>query len=141
MVATDYPDYEGGKQRVYLVPEWAALNAVDKDLYKATNNLAAGMGSSGVYTVTAGKTLYITDYTWSISANVAADRELNQMGVASIIDNTAGTTFVIEGGNGGGGASLNKPIIIPANHIVGYGVLNASNHACDIRITAHGYEV
>lgn len=106
----DYPDYEGGKQKVYLVPEWAALEAVDKNLYGYANvgdDLEAELLT---YAVPTGKTLYVVQF----GAGVGAATGLKFY----IRDIKLPTTSIraVSGGYTGGSAPLNKPVVVEAGH-------------------------
>ena len=141
MTATDYPDFEGGKQRVYLTPEWAAKEAVDKTFVIAPNNMPAvpGLLSSGTYLVPAGKTLYITHVSFLGYATAAADRELNQ-GIWGQL--YVGVDVRYEAmGSFGVTAVLSKPVVVVAGETLGYGIANVSNHNIMVGCLIAGYEV
>ncbi len=136
-----YPDYEGQKQRVYLVPEWAAKEAVDKSFESGIVLVGFNAGTSVSYVVPAGKTLYITQFGFRGLASVVGDSDLNQMCYGWIDEITAGLVLWQQGGNGGGGATFPKPIAIPAGHQVDFYVYGMANHNLLVLVTAAGYEV
>ncbi len=140
-MAHGYPDYEGDKQRVYLVPEWAALGAVDKTFVSGDTGKARNDSVVVNYIVPAGKTLYITTLSCYSGASGAADSDLNQMCKIVCGDATTGTNFWTQAGNGGVGAVLSKPGVIPAGHQAQFSVVNLANHNCDIGLSVLGYEV
>lgn len=140
---TDYPDYEGGKQKVYLVPEWAALNAVDKDFEASTSTVDFGEGTSFIYDVPTGKTLYLTQFAWATFAVAAANADLPQMSWGRLIIDPSGTPIEkwSQAGNGGGGTTFPKPIVIPGGSRVGGYVISKANHAMVPVVVASGYEI
>ena len=140
-MSSGYPDYEGGKQRVYSVADWAALFGVDKT-FRATGvgQVYAGT-ATGNYVVPAGKTLYIVQASVEIHADAAANAELNQMTSFWAGDATAGSYPLFAGGNGGVVVPLVEPLIIPAGHIFLYHADVWANHACTLNLTISGYEV
>jgi hypothetical protein len=140
-MAKGYPDYEGDKQRVYLAPEWAAKEAVDKNFLAYLASGDFGDGPNIDYTVPADKTLFITQVGWSCLAAIAANGELNQM-CSLLVYNATTVTFVWDvGGNGGGSSIFNKPITVTTGQRVIIYCTNKSNHACEMYVTAGGYEV
>ncbi len=126
---------------IYLQPEWAALQGDDKNFSVGASNQTRGNGASASYTVTAGKTLYISGASFWIYANLAADSDKNQMGLAWLYNNTDLIYLATLGGNGGGGLSFPKPLVIPSEKEFKYFVLNRSNHNCDMYMSAWGYEI
>jgi len=141
VVATDYPDFEGPKQKLYLTPEWGALVGVDKNIVGNALNKAPATSLTISHIVPAGKQLYLTQFSCVGQANLAADAELNQMVIALLYDLTALTSLYWIGGNGGAMAPLSKPIVIPAGHQVDAIITNRSNHNCDLWGGFGGYEV
>ncbi len=124
---------------VYLQPEYAAKTGVDKNFLGIATNQAYGGGGNVNYTVTAGKTLYISSLGFRIGANNAADADKNQIGYALL--NIGGSTVCSFGGNGGGGQTLSKPYVATSGQAVILNVTNLANHTCDIVVYANGYEV
>jgi len=136
-----YPDFEGDKSGLYLKPEWAAKEGINKTFRVVQAACLYGVGPTGAYVVTAGKTLYICGLAFSVNANLAADAELNQIGRAYIMDNTTGVVLADLGGNGGGQVVFAVPFKVPSGHQFLYVVVCEANHACDLRMVAWGYEI
>jgi hypothetical protein len=126
---------------IYLQPEWAAKEGKDKNFLAYSAGVVPGDGPSIVYTVPAGKTLYITQIAWFSCAADGADRELNQMCSSLLYNATTDTFYQSIGGNGGGSCIYNKPYVIPAGQQIQIYCTNESNHTTNAYITAQGYEV
>jgi hypothetical protein len=139
-MASGYPDYEGSKQKVYLTPEWAAKEATDKNFVSAIASGGFGTGTGVVYTVPAGKTLYITQFSFRCTALNVADGDSNQMCESYIKDNTTGAILWKQGGNGGSGMTFSKPQVIASGHQVGFYVGSFANHDTVYDICGGGYE-
>lgn len=140
-MASGYPDYEGDKQRVYLVPEWAAKEAVDKNFLIVAEDKSYGQNGYAEYEVPVGKTLYICGFSFSIYAVAVANADLNQIGHCYIYNATTASTVGMVGGNGGGGILLSKSIVFTAGQTFRLIAAVLANHNCDIYATAWGYEV
>jgi hypothetical protein len=126
---------------IYLQPEWAAKVGVDKSFNWASLNLGEGLSASLPYTVTAGKTLYITQLSFYSHAVDVANADLNQMCMGYITDNDDAANAWYQGGNGGGGVVFSKPMAFEGGHTVNFAVMNCSNHHTKSGVTASGYEV
>ena len=126
---------------VYLQPEWAAKEGTDKNFYMGGDNIATATGISLVYTVPVAKTLYITQGSFSIVANLAADRDTNQIGVFYIVNATIPLFLMRMGGNGGGQFILPKPLVVVGGHTINIDVINYANHSVNLALTCLGYEV
>ena len=72
-MARGYPDFEGNKVGLYLMPEWAAKEGKEWSKIVVGANKAFGTSANGSYLVPAGKTLYITQASWQSVASAAAD--------------------------------------------------------------------
>jgi hypothetical protein len=118
--------------------EWSAQAGEDKNFYEAYSEETTGYIS---YTVTVGKTLYITQIGFAITGHDSADKDSNQMGWVAIYNATTETTKLEFGGNGGRIASLIRPIAIPAGQEVRFYWYSGANHAVDGSISVGGYEV
>ena len=140
-MANGYPDYEGGKRRLYLTPEWAAEFGVDKSFSGLGANQAPGAGISAIYNVPAGKTLYIVSMEIASFATNAADADNNQIVRGRIHDDTAAVWKVAIGGNGGAQSVFSRVIKITAGHMITYDCNNNSNHNCDLWLSVEAYEV
>lgn len=140
-MASGRPDFSPTAVDVVLRPEWAAVESKDKQFYATAVNVASAGNVVLNYVVPVGKTLYITEYSFSISAtNPAVDGEKNQMGEGLIFNTTTATTLIKIGGNGGFGFTLPKPLAI-SGETVTFIAYNASAHNVDLGVTALGYEV
>lgn len=136
-----YPDWEGGKSRVYSAADWAAVEGIDINLRKIAPGIGSGGGSYIDHPVPAGKTLYISQMSFACIAQNEADRDNNQICMGEIYDFDDGVTRFSQGANGGGGLSFAKPIPIKALHTVWVRIWNFSNHPCNLYIAFGGYEV
>lgn len=126
---------------IYLQPEWAAKTGVDKNFFATGDNIAAGDGLLVSYTVTAGKTLYITQATCMGHAYAVANADLNQAVKLTIQKGALGPWLVSLGGWGGCGIALSKPMVFSAGENMRAYVYNQSNHAMNLQVAANGYEV
>jgi len=129
------------KVGLYLQPEWAAKEGTDKNLLAEADDVPTTLSTYVTYNVPAVKTLVITHFGFAISAEIAADRDNNQIGGAWIRNETDSETLASIGGNGGGAFILPKPAIIPGGKQFRATVQNRSNHNCVILVSAHGYEL
>lgn len=137
----DYPDFEGGKSKLFTVADWAAIEATDKSFHGgegAADNLATYVLS---YAVPAVKTLYITWFAIVAYTLVVANQEKPQICAGYIQDFTTLVVKARLGGNGGAALPLNKPVVIDGGHTVYFAVLNVTGHAADIFVAAGGYEL
>lgn len=131
----DYPDYEGGKQKVYLVPEWAALKAVDKNIYGSVDVDSDTDTYVCFFTVTSGKTFYLVQFGVMIEANTGIVFYLQD-----IVDLTV-TYRAVSGGTPGNAHSFSKPIVFSAGHTV---LLNVRHYAGTTKVCKGffmGYEI
>jgi len=138
-MASGYPDFEGGKVKLYTVAEWAAKEGTDKNWLISDGVTAYGEFVSTTYDVPAGKTLYITHAAFAIYAIAAGDADNNSIAYAQIQDATVPTVEWSQGGNGGGYANFTKPIVIPSEHRFYCSIFNFSNHNCAIGLMVAGY--
>ncbi len=138
---SDKPDGQGLTVDLMLRPEWAARVGTDKSFRGV--NASADFAEFGVdtYNVPVGKTLYITQVSFMSRAELAASGELNQIVSADIYDNTLLAFLWRQGGNGGGGQVLSKPIVVSGGTSVNFEVYNHANHSCFIEIFVAGYEI
>ena len=124
---------------VYLQPEWAALQGTDKNFSAQGTNKVFQEIVSGSYLVPPGKTLYVNTLAFVISASVAENADLNQMGQAEILDNLLQRGAV--GGNGGGALVFPIPVVVAAEHTFYWVGTCKANHACNIGVIVKGYEL
>lgn len=136
-----YPDYEGGKSRLFTVAEWAALEGTDKTFSKYDIFTGFGTSTTKVYTVSPATVLYIMQYTAVLIAAAAANADLPQHFMFTIEDVTGGEYWVHDGGDGGVRLAMSKPIVFPAGHQMRIILESDSNHACSGGFTVFGYEI
>lgn len=138
-MATGYPDFEGGKRNLYLVPTWAAEEGLDKTFV----NSAAAQGWGGFtilnYTVPAGKTLYIVGFSFYELVDAAADYDHFLHVIAQI--QVGGVTRLVTGGLTGRTVLLPVPFVVVATAAFQALAVNRSNVTCTIGLSAWGYEV
>jgi len=140
-MANDYPDFEGDKSGIHLKADWAAHEGIDKNIFATLTNCVKNAVVVGSYLVPAGKTLYVTEFSFAIWATNAADADNNQFGYAYLVELGLGLVTDIVGGNGGGFMPLAKPAVFTAGQTMRAVVSCQTNHFSEIRVTAHGYEV
>ena len=140
-MASGYPDFEGGKRRVFGTGDWAADVGVDKSFYGGAGALPAHSESHVDYLVTPGKTLYLSNASFGSFAELPADSELNQICALEMQDLTMVTNIWFQGGNGGGAVVFTTPLVIPGGHQIRILVYNLSNHSSDAFFSVDGWEV
>ena len=140
-MASGYPDFEGDKSKLFTVADWAAVEANDKTLGVTSANKGNGTTVQATYTVPAGKTLFITQFGFAVYATNAADADNNQICRGAITNVTTGVVNASMGGNGGGGMSLTKPMVLTEGQQLALSVANESNHNCDLQAVCSGYEI
>ena len=138
---TDKPDGLGLTADLILRPEWTVLESHDKSFVAGVVDAATGVSVTVAYVVPAGKTLYITQFSWRSKGNLVADRDNNHMCDGIILDVTSASYYWYQGSNAGGAAHLVKPISIPSAHTVNFDCTNLANHNCDLVVFAAGYEL
>ena len=136
----DFPDYQGGKVGVLSESEWAATEGREVNFGGiGIPNRAFGESTSVTYTVPAGRTLYITQFSISNEAVAAADGDNNQICIGVLEGGWAFT--VVIGGNGGANISFPKPIRAVAGTVVIASCTNRANHTTKAGVTFSGYEI
>jgi len=134
-MARGYPDYEGDKQKVYLTPEWAALEAVDKTFIMSATVSGDSWDTLDSYLVPAGKTLYITSFA------VASDK----YGIHGAVRSNDGLGNIvplgIAGGYVGGQISYPKPLVITGGLTMETRVFNAHSANAVCHTCVQGYEL
>lgn len=138
---TDYPDFEGGKQALYLTPAWAALVGNEKHLGGSQTNRAWSEYASFSYTVPAGKTLYVTEISWEISAYIEEDADNNQFGSVWIWNHDTLNWDWYQGSNGGDGVVFAIPKVYEAGVQITIYCYCLANHACSVAVNMSGFEV
>ena len=122
-------------------PNWAAINATDKNFILASGGLAWSANAYGTYTVPANKTLYLCGMAFTSYAGSAADADSNQMGMIFLFNVTDSVNLPCLGGNGGGSVVFSKPIKVAANKQLKYAVYNWANHNVIMWASVWGYEL
>lgn len=138
-MARGYPDFEGNKLGLYLIPEWAAKEGNDILRGADGNNKATGTSINVAYTVTAGKKLYITQLGMFSYATLAADRDKDQICVLQLF--IAAIGYPVIGSSGGGFWNLPKPMVALAGQVVNLFGFNFANHNCNMGINWAGFEI
>ncbi len=138
-VMADRPDGSPTAVDVVLRPEWAAVQAVDKNFYSGGGGLVWGDFLEIPFIVPAGKTLYITHFSVSARADGIADADKNQICVAYIRNVTLALILYTLGGNGGGSANLTKAIRINSGEQVIFHGTNYAAHDSTVYLSAGGY--
>lgn len=140
-MASGYPDYEGGKRRVYSTADWAADVGVDKSFTATDTSMAFEETVEASHLVPAGKTFYVVHCSFNIRANAAANANSQSLGLVYLsIDGVAGFPF-LDGGNGGGSSILSPPVVVEAGQTVRLLGLCAANQDSRMNVTMSGYEV
>ena len=139
-MARGRPDFSPTAVDVILRPEWAAVEATDKNLGAFGSSLAWEAGISVNYAVPAGKTLYITQLSGHSYAQAAADADLNQMMGIGITYGGPPVTLWYAGGNGGSGMAFPKPLVLSAGETMHLFGVSFANHEVSMDIVACGYE-
>jgi len=138
-MSSGYPDYEGGKQKVYLTPEWAALIGVDKT-FTATFTYAIFEDEAVLtYLVPAGKEFYVTQIGYSSRAMAAADADKDQVCQVEVEVDT--DTKAYGGAHGGGFIVPATPIKVIAGETLKGTIRCFANHDSFVGLAVVGYEV
>ncbi len=135
-----YPDFEGPKIGVYLIPEWAAREGTDKTFLLAASGKAYGQDASTTYTVPSGKTLYLHYGTFTGYSNSSDFADLPIMIELYVYDFTSVEKILSVGGCGGGSFTLPKPVAIAENHQIGVYIFNRSKNPANLVGSVGGYE-
>ena len=126
---------------VYLQPEWAARENLDKSIRAYDTNKPFEGSASTSYVVPAGKTLYIVSVSFIQHVNAAVDYDHHLWGEVHLIDMTTGATLYKVAGHGGGNLILPTPAIIPGEHEFQLYIINSSNVNCYLDGVTLGYEM
>jgi hypothetical protein len=108
----DYPDGEGKKQKVYLVPEWAALEAIDKNLTGSLDIANDTDTQLLTYSVLPGETLYVVQFGALVKAASNIVVWMTETWGLNVL------TRAVSGGASGFSSTLNKPLVITDEHTV-----------------------
>ncbi|MGB8706839.1 MAG: hypothetical protein WCD72_02660 [Dehalococcoidia bacterium] len=120
--------------------EWSPQEGQQKYWYGSGTVAAPGVANVD-YTVTEGKTLYITHFSFSCGATTQADRDLAQNGKAILYNYSTSTWLVFLGGNGGDGLNFTTPIKFTSGQVVRMIMQNVANHSMDMYANWGGYEI
>lgn len=121
--------------------EWSAQQSQQKVVQVGGYLTSGGTVSQG-YTVTTGKTLYITDIGASLYAcTLATDGDKNQIVRIQLFDSTVGQILFDSGGNGGLLGNLNSPFRVAAGHLIYIIIWNNSAHDANFTMYWKGYEI
>ena len=134
-------DIQAQSVGVYLQPEWAAKQGIDKNIRGLANDEGWGGSLKVAYTVPEGKTLYITLVTAGGRANEEADGSKIQ-NIRVVLFNQTTETFVLEtAGEGGVVVPLAKPVAVAEEEEINLFAYNYAAHHSNLYGTIMGYEV
>jgi len=135
-------DFKAQSVGVYAQPEWATKEGIQKSDSIFGDEIAEEGSPYSDYTVTTGKTLYITQLSGMLVPSPPVDvPDIDPMAVG-ITDITASIEYFRVGGDGGCGMALPSPIKIPGGHTVRLYAYNCAPYTVSI-ISAWwvGYEI
>ena len=132
---SDLPDFYAGGADVILRPEWAAIQATDKNFAGFTTDYAAdALSSDALYVVPAGKTLYIC--TFGLGLRLAAGPMFGFL--VSLLTNQI---IAVIGGYQGASISLSKPIAVVAGDTLYLRCVHYAASNCRFYYAVGGYEL
>ncbi len=131
-MSSDLPDFYPGGADLVSRPEWAAVQAVDKDLAGSVSADAQTDTTVIYYVPSVGKTLYITHFGFALVAAAAQIYAYIYSG---------GVVKALKAGYGGGGMSLPKPIRVPGGISVALIVYHFSSGTKTVLAAMSGYEL
>lgn len=137
----DYPDFEGGKAKVYSVGEWAAFEGEVVSLLIYWTGRAIAAYGYEEYTVTEGKTLYVVACSLAVWATLDEDKDNFQHFYILIRDQTDAVILATIGGEGGGHYQFDLPIKVPSGNTIRLTVYNYANHTISGYGLLRGYEI
>jgi hypothetical protein len=120
--------------------EWAPQEGQQKYWYGSGTVAAPGVANID-YTVTEGKTLYVTHFSFSCGATTAEDKDKNQNGKAILYNYSTSTWLVFLGGNGGDGLPFPTPIKFTSGQVVRMIMQNVAGHEMAMYCNFGGYEL
>ena len=133
-------DIETQSVGVSFQGEWQVEQGKQKHFRGSGTNISSGNFATVVsYTVPSGKNLYVYSFCFAIRATDAADRNNNQIGIASLF--RADAAYLDFGANGGGSYTLGAPMKVAAYESINLLVYNMANHNCNLTGSVLGYEV
>ena len=134
-------DIQAQSVGVYLQPEWAAKQGIDKNIRGLANDEGWGGSLKVAYTVPEGKTLYITLVTAGGRANEEANGSKIQ-NIRVVLFNQTTETFVLEtAGEGGVVVPLAKPVVVGEEEEINLFAYSYAAHNSNLYGTIMGYEV
>ena len=129
------------KVGLYLQPEWAALQALDKNFVTQGLDVSPEVAVYLDYAVPSGKNLYVCGYSTSITSNLVTDYDHHIRVRGHIRNYTDNILLVHMGGEGGSGLTFPKPVTIPGGKTMRINAQNFNNIDCDIFLSTWGYEI
>lgn len=126
---------------VYLQPEWATLQGVDKTFIEGSSWLTWGATAYDDYMVPAHKTLFISGMSFVIFPQNQADADKKAHGEAFLENPDAVTSLGSIGGIGGGGLPFPRPMSVPGGERLRTGITNHSDVTVVGWTYAWGYEI
>lgn len=121
--------------------EWQTQQGNQKYFRASAANVASGTFTATNYTVTTGKTLYITHFGGGAMPVNAADFNKVFSVYLFLYNNTTATQLVEMVKNIGGAATFPTPIKVPSGEVFRYGLMSRSGFNIDQFVTAGGYEI
>lgn len=134
-------DIDAQSVGIYLQPEWAALQGLDKNFVGVKADAGFNDWARATYVVPAGKTLYLCGASFSISPTLAANADKMHIGRLYVQYSAPVVQVCCSGGNGGGGVVFPKPGVIPTGKTLYMEAICYADHECYLWITCWGYEL
>jgi hypothetical protein len=138
---SDKPDGYGLNVDLMPRPNWAAVEGKEKALLGLAGPAAFLANAHVIYTVPAGKKLYIVTASAAIVASAAADGDLPQHGQLDIRAPDIGTIQLYVGGDGGFAIDFSTPIVVDAGDLVAAYLTSYANHNVDLVLSLRGYMI
>ena len=126
---------------IYLQPTWAAKEGTDKDFEVVDTSLGYAGNIEVVYDVPAGKTLYMTDISFTIRPHDREFADHNLIFLAYVLDTTAAAHFLRVTGSNGASEHLIRPAPTPGPHEFKALLYNMSPVLVNMGIHVSGFEV
>jgi len=120
---------------VYLQPEWSAKTGVDKNLTGVATISSGFLTTILEYTVTSGKTFYISTWGFNMLASAGI------MAILTKVVDATETVIFCSGGQTGNAHSLNKPITVPGGGKVRVKCEQFTGGDVMVRASVGGYEI
>jgi len=127
---------------IQLNPEWQVVQGTHKRLAAGGSNVAFGDSVTASYTVTAGKKLYITEFSGSNFITESATGANRVQGFfADIYNATTATRLFSVGGSWGFAISFSQPKVVPAGQQVQVRIWQYGYAVNNVQAELIGYEV